>query len=67
MAKSKIQDVKQEVLAAMREAGIRPEVIYAYEKTGFLLTEEGYKSLSPQDRAEYDAAFDEYEVVKDQK
>jgi hypothetical protein len=34
--------------------------IYAYEKTGFLLLKESYKSLPPEDRAEYDAAIAEY-------
>lgn len=44
----------------MRKAGIRPALIYAYERTGLLLLEEGYKSLSPEDKAEYDAAIDEW-------
>ena len=48
------------MIAAMRAAGIRPELIYAYERTGLLLSEEGYKSLSAADKAEYDAAIDEY-------
>ena len=44
----------------MRAAGIRPELIYAYERTGFLLSKEGYDSLSPVDKAEYDATIAEY-------
>ena len=43
----------------MRPAS-RPQLIYAYERTGFLLLEEGYKNLSPKDKAEYDAAVAEY-------
>jgi hypothetical protein len=31
----------------MKAAGMRPELIYAYEKTGFLLNENGHKNLSP--------------------
>jgi hypothetical protein len=27
----------------MRSAGIRPELIYAYQRTGFLLDEAGYR------------------------
>lgn len=52
--------MKQSILATMRTAGIRPEIIYAYERTGFLLDEAGYNSLSPADLAEYDGAIDEY-------
>jgi hypothetical protein len=44
----------------MRVAGIPPQLIYVYERTGFLLSKEGYKSLSPEDKAEYDAAIEEY-------
>ena len=44
----------------MHKVGVSPAVIYAYEKTGFLLLEESYKSLPPEDRAEYDAAIAEY-------
>jgi len=58
--KSKSKRIKQDVLAAMRAAGIPAQLIYAYERTGFLLLEEAYKSLSPEDKAEYDAAIDEY-------
>jgi hypothetical protein len=54
--------VMRGMVAAMRSAGIRPEIIYAYERTGFLLDEAGYKNLSPGDKAEYDAAIDEYEA-----
>ena len=48
------------MLAAMRAASIPPQLIYAYERTGFLLLEEGYKNLEPEDKAEYDAAIAEY-------
>lgn len=53
---------KADVVARMRFAGIRPAVIYAYERTGLLVDEASYKKLSPHDRREYDAAFDEYEA-----
>jgi hypothetical protein len=58
--KNKSKTIKQEVIAAMRAAGIPPKLIYVYERTGFLLSKEGYKSLSPEDKAEYDAAIAEY-------
>jgi hypothetical protein len=58
--KNKSKRFKKDMLAAMRTAGIPPQLIYAYDRTGFLLSQEGYKSLSPEDKAEYDAAIDEY-------
>ena len=56
--------IQRDVLAAMRAAGIRPEIVYAYEKTGFLLNEAGYKNLSPSDKKNYDAAIDDYAAKK---
>ena len=58
--KNKSKRIKQEMLAAMRAASIPSQLIYAYERTGFLLLEEGYKNLAPEDKAEYDAAIAEY-------
>ena len=47
-------------LKAMLSAGTPPQFVYAYQKTGLLVNETGYKNMSPEDRAEYDAAIDEY-------
>jgi hypothetical protein len=58
--KIRSKKVKSDVLTALRNAGIRPELVHAYERTGLLLLEAGYNKLSPADRAEYDAAIDEY-------
>jgi len=58
--KNRSRKMKHEMLAAMRAADIPPQLIYAYDKTGFLLSKEGYQSLSPEDKAEYDAAIAEY-------
>lgn len=51
----------------MRAAGIPPHLIHAYRKTGLLLLEEGYEALSPEVRAEYDAAIDEYFAKNDKQ
>ena len=56
----KNKNVQKELVKIMRRTGIPPELIYAYEQTGILVMEEGYKSLSAEDRAEYDAAIDAY-------
>ena len=58
--KSRSKNIKRDVIAAMRAADMPPQLIYAYEQTGFLLSQEGYKSLSPKDKAEYDASIAEY-------
>jgi hypothetical protein len=58
--KSRSKKIKRDVIAAMRAADMPPQLIYAYERTGFLLSQEGYKSLSPEDKAEYDAAIADY-------
>lgn len=42
----------------MREAGISPELIYAYEKTGFILVEG--REYPQEVKEEYQAAIDEY-------
>ena len=60
MGKANSSRMKKDMLAAMRAAGIRPEIVYAYERTGFLLLEAGYEALSLEDKAEYDGAIDEY-------
>jgi len=57
---SRSTKIMRDMIALMRSAGISPELIYAYERTGFLLNEAGYKNLSADDRAEYDAAINEY-------
>ena len=51
-----------EVVRAMSVAGIEPAKIYAYKKTGLLPSAENWKLLSPQDRAEWNQALDEYEA-----
>ena len=58
--KSRSKKIKRDVIAAMHAANMPPQLIYAYERTGFLLSQEGYKSLLPEDKAEYDAAIEEY-------
>ena len=46
----------------MKKAGLDPAIIYAYEKTGRLVTEENQKLLSDADLDEWNAAIEEYEA-----
>jgi hypothetical protein len=55
--KDEADEVMVEVL---REAGLRPEWIYAFEKTGLLVTEENHHRLDAADIAEWDAAVAEF-------
>jgi len=57
--------LEDETLKAMLAAGTPLHFVYAYQKTGFIVNKTGYKSMSPEDRAEYDAAIDEYFAVED--
>ena len=45
----------------MKAAGMNPAFIYAFEKTGLLVTEQNQHLISDEDLAEWDAAIEEYE------
>jgi hypothetical protein len=59
--------LRRETLEAMRAAGIPPHLVYAYEKTGLMVNEHGYKNMTPEDRAEYEAAVKEYWEMEDEQ
>jgi hypothetical protein len=54
------QELKAEMVATMREAGIRPHLIYAYERTGLMVTEENKHLIPQRDLDEYNAVIDQY-------
>jgi hypothetical protein len=54
------EKLRAQALKAMQAAGMPLHLVFAYAKTGFLVNERGYKNMSPADRAEYDAAIEEY-------
>ncbi len=45
----------------MKGAGLDPAFIYAFEKTGLLVTQQNQHLISDEDLAEWDAALEEYE------
>lgn len=55
-----LEPLEAGMVRMLEEAGIRPEIVYAFEKTGRLVTETNYKKLSKADLAEWEAAIDEY-------
>jgi len=61
----RLDQFQEETEKAMSEAGIRPEIIYAYRKTGLIVTQENYGKLPADALAEWEAAVKEYfEMVK---
>ena len=54
-------ETRQDVADAMRRAKMRPELVYAYEKTGTLVTAMNRASLPAATVATWDAAAQEYE------
>ncbi len=52
--------VGSEIVGAMVKAGIEPEKIYAYRKTGLIVTEENWGLLSEEQQQEWEAAIAEY-------
>jgi hypothetical protein len=56
--------VIQNLSIIMRKAGISEKFIYAFQKTGTLVTTEGRSWRSPEDLEEWDAAVIEYEKLE---
>ena len=50
------------MVEAMKQAGLDPAMIYAFEKTGMLVTEENQHLLPESDLAEWEAAIEEYDA-----
>jgi hypothetical protein len=50
----------QHLLEAMHKAGVRPEMIYAYQKTGRIVTAENRKKLTKAELKEWTDAVDEW-------
>ena len=55
------EEFHEKTVAMMEEAGIDPAMIYAFKKTGRIVTEENMKFLSEKDLEEWQAAIDEFE------
>lgn len=59
-----IDDPADQVLEAMRLAGIAPQFIYAYDKTGLILTQDDRDTYPEEIQREYQSAIDEYFELK---
>ncbi len=58
-----LEPMEADIVKLMRQAKVHPRLIYAFEKTGRLLTESNRKNLSKADLAEWDAALAEYDRI----
>ncbi|MHB8877338.1 MAG: SEC-C metal-binding domain-containing protein [Myxococcaceae bacterium] len=54
------ETLTNEVCAAMEEAGTAPALVYAFRKTGLLLTTENRHMVPTADVEEFEAAVEEY-------
>jgi integrase len=52
--------IRTDITKAMASAGIDPALIYAFHRTGLIISEENVHLMSPEDLAEWQAALDEY-------
>ena len=57
-------EVEREIVAAMEAAGIAPRLIHAYRRTGRMVSDETWASLTPAERKEWLDALDEYDHWK---
>jgi hypothetical protein len=55
-----VEHAEHFIVEGMKKAGIDPGIIYAFEKTGLLVTEENEHLISDVDRAEWETAVLEY-------
>lgn len=60
-----LEHVEHEIVQAMKQAGLDPAMIYAFEKTGLLVTEQNEHLLSEKDLDEWGSAIDEYEAQRE--
>jgi hypothetical protein len=56
-----VEHAEHFIVEGMKKAGIDPAIIYAFVKTGLLVTEANEHLISDVDRAEWDAAVLEYQ------
>jgi hypothetical protein len=57
-----LEHMEHHVVEAMKEARLDPAFIYAFEKTGLLVSNENRHLISEKDLAEWNAAIEEYDA-----
>jgi len=59
-----VERVKGEIMNAMRKARVSPEIIYAFDKTGLLPSEDRIGMYSDQNLKEWHEAIEEFKNKK---
>jgi hypothetical protein len=59
------ETLNAQMLEAMRSGGIRPELIYAWQKTGLIATDDNWDLLSKEDQRAWNVAMKEYFAMED--
>ena len=62
-----LEQAKIRMIEALEQVGVDPMIIYAYKRTGRLVTTENVTLLSPRELAEWNAASREYRQFHDRK
>lgn len=63
MTEAQLDEMHKEIADIMLEQGINPAYVYAYRKTGLMLSETNRDKCLPEDVAEFMAAWDEYDQL----
>jgi len=61
LSDDEVAKVRAATVEAMRAAGIRPALVYAYKRTGLIVTRENRPLISAADLDEWEDAIAEYE------
>ena len=61
-----MEHVEAELVDIMKQAGIDPSIIYAFEKTGRIVTEENKNKLTDAELTEWKEAVEEYHRLSDE-
>ena len=62
-----VEHLEHYLVQAMKQVGVDPAVIFAFEQTGLLVTQENQHLISDRDRAEWEAAVLEYRIGHDDR
>ena len=54
----------QAIIDSLVAEGVPPHIVYAFRKTGMLLTSEMYDRLPPEERRKWDDALREFEALE---
>jgi hypothetical protein len=64
LSDEEIAKVRAATVEAMRAAGVPPALVYAYERTGLIVTRENRSLMSAADLDEWDDAIAEYRELQ---